>query len=712
MRPRPVSVPVVMQTNAAESGAASLGMLLAYYGLWIPLEQLRDDCGVGREEPGMESLLLVAESRGLTIQTHPLTGDSLENIPVPCLLERRDGSCVVLRGVSRRHVWLNDPAVGALRSLKDQFLRSCGLQAVQFTPGSGFRVGGSPTAVSSFLRSRLHGSFAPFLFVLLSGLAAAAVGAVSPAFGRVFLDRILSRRNPEWLTSYLLILTAITAAGIAAALFQAVYLLKLKGKLAVVGNSTFFWHLLRLPISFFQQHLAGDLALRQNSNDDVADTIMGHLVPVALNLVTMALYLAVMLRYSIPLTAVGLCAMALNLVCARYVAKRQVNIARAQFRDVGKLESCTVSGIEMIETIKATGAENGFFSRWAGIQAGVNMSVVRLFKLKKFLAALAPFLQALSNVAILILGVTLILRGGFTAGMLLAFQGFLAAFLAPSATLLTASAKAEEMRAQMERIDDVMGTPEERSAHSADGSLDKLSGTVVLTDVTFGYSRLAPPLVEHFSLTLLPGKSVAFVGASGCGKSTLSKLISGLYEPWSGAITYDGKPRSAYSRTLFTSSLAVVDQDIVLFEDTVANNLRMWDTTIEDFDLIMAARDAHIHEDIMQRDGGYDAPVLESGRNFSGGQRQRLEIARVLAQDPTILIMDEATSALDAKTEYEVVNSIKARGISCIVIAHRLSTIRDCDEIIVLDKGHVVERGTHEMLCTLHGRYAALLSNE
>lgn len=712
MRPRPVSVPMIMQTNAAESGAACLGMLLAYYGLWIPLEQLRNDCGVGREEPGMENLLRVAEGRGLMVQAHQLTGNSLEDIPVPCLLERQDGSYVVLRGVSLRHVWLNDPAVGALRSSREQFLSSFGTQAVQFTPGLGFQMGGSPTTVSSFLRSRLHGSFAPVLFVLLSGLAVAAVGAASPAFARVFLDRILSQRNSEWLIPFLLILAAITAAGILASLLQAVYLLKLKGKLAVVGNSVFFWHLLRLPISFFQQHLAGDLALRQSSNDDVADTLMGHLTPVILNLVTMVLYLAVMLRYSLPLTAVGLCAMALNLVCARYVAKRQVNIARAQFRDVGKLESCTVSGIEMMETIKATGAENGFFARWAGVQASVNTSIVRLFKLKKYLAALPPFLQALSNVAVLILGVILILRGDFTAGMLLAFQGFLSAFLAPSATLLTASEKMEEMRAQMERIEDVMGTPEEKSTHSEDGSLDKLGGDVELTDVTFGYSRLSPPLVEHFSLTLAPGKSVAFVGASGCGKSTLSKLISGLYEPWSGTITYDGKPRSAYSRTAFTSSLAVVDQDIILFEDTVANNLRMWDATIEDFELIMAARDAHIHEDIMRRDGGYSAPVQEGGRNFSGGQRQRLEIARVLAQDPTVLIMDEATSALDAKTEYEVVKAIKARGISCIVIAHRLSTIRDCDEIIVLDKGHVVERGTHETLCALGGRYAALLSNE
>ena len=266
----------------------------------------------------------------------------------------------------------------------------------------------------------------------------------------------------------------------------------------------------------------------------------------------------------------------------------------------------------------------------------------------------------------------------------------------------------------MERVEDVMEYPTDVEFADAqdDVEYDKLSGLVELKNVTFGYSRLSAPLIENFSLTLKPGSRVAFVGPSGCGKSTLSKLISGLYKPWSGEILFDGKPISAIDRNVFTGSLAVVDQDIILFEDTIANNIKMWDTSIEDFEMIMAARDAKLHEDIMQRDGGYQYRITEGGKDFSGGQRQRMEIARVLAQDPTIIIMDEATSALDAKTEYEVVNSIKERGITCIVVAHRLSTVRDCDEIIVMDNGKVVERGTHEQLYAQGGAYAKLISSD
>ena len=386
-------------------------------------------------------------------------------------------------------------------------------------------------------------------------------------------------------------------------------------------------------------------------------------------------------------------------------------------RDSGKLAGATVAGIEMIETIKSSGAENGYFEKWAGYQASVNTQKVRYEKLDKYLGALPSLVSTITNSAVMMAGVWLTIHGEFTAGMILAFQGLLSSFSSPAMTLVSAGQTIQEMRTQMERVEDVMQYPEDvvydaETKLEDDVEYDKLSGSVVMRDVTFGYSRLGAPLIEHFDLELKPGSRVAFVGGSGCGKSTLSKLISGLYQPWSGEILFDGKPIREIDRSVFTGSLAVVDQDIILFEDTIANNIKMWDSSIEDFEMILAARDASLHADIMQRDGGYNYKIAEGGKDFSGGQRQRMEIARVLAQDPTIIILDEATSALDAKTEYEVVKSIKDRGITCIVVAHRLSTIRDCDEIIVLDHGKVVERGTHEELYALGGAYTRLISNE
>jgi ABC-type bacteriocin/lantibiotic exporter with double-glycine peptidase domain len=401
---------------------------------------------------------------------------------------------------------------------------------------------------------------------------------------------------------------------------------------------------------------------------------------------------------------------------ARVISQKRINLTRGQMRDSGKLAATTTSGIQMIETIKASGAENGFFERWAGFQASVNSSAVKSAMLNQYLGALPGALQQIANIAVLILGVMLIMDGTFTVGMLLAFQGFMSSFLAPMDSLIGVGQSVQEMRSSMERVEDVMNyKPDVEYApqkENEEREYSKLTGVLDMKDVTFGYSRLSEPLIENFNLTIKPGQRIAFVGPSGCGKSTLSKLISGLYRPWSGDIEFDGQPQNHICREVFTGSVAVVDQDIILFEDTIANNIKMWDKSIEDFEMILAARDAGLHSEIVQRDGGYNGMVLESGKNFSGGQRQRLEIARVLAQDPRIIILDEATSALDAKTEYEVISAIKDRGITCIIVAHRLSTIRDCDEIIVMDKGKVIERGKHDELYRTGGLYTQLVATE
>ena len=544
------------------------------------------------------------------------------------------------------------------------------------------------------------------------------MGVITPAFSRIFLDRLLPGKNPGWLYPFLIAYFIFAVIQVLISAVQTYYSNKINGKMAVVGNMTFLWKVLHMPMEFFSQRMAGDIQGRQNSNGSIASQMVNTFVPLVLNSCMMVFYLVVMIRYSLILTLVGICSIIVNLIISRMISSMRINMTRGILRDSGKLSSTTVSGIEMIETIKASGAEDGFFEKWAGYQASVNRQETQFTKQSWFLNMIPNLVSVLTNSTVLMLGVYFAMTSHFTVGMIMAFQGFLASFSAPATSLISAGQTIQEMRTSMERIEDVMQYPSDicyeskRVESNGEQSYSKLKGNIELKNVTFGYSRLAPPLIKDFNLSLKTGSRVAFVGPSGCGKSTLSKLISGLYQPWSGEILFDGKPINEIDRNVFTGSLAVVDQDIILFEDSISNNIKMWDGSIEDFEMIMAARDASLHEDIMYREGGYQCRLIEGGRNFSGGQRQRLEIARVLAQDPTIIIMDEATSALDAKTEYDVVQSIKDRGITCIVVAHRLSTIRDCDEIIVLDKGVVAERGTHEELYTKGGIYKELVSNE
>ncbi len=711
-------VPVVMQMEALECGAASLTMILAYYGKWVPLEQVRADCGVSRDGSNAKNVLKAARSYGLAAKGYRYEpGQLKENGKFPCIIHWNFNHFVVLCGFKGDRAILNDPAKGSYPVSMETFDASFTGICMMFEPTESFEPGGKPKSMFSFARKRLAGAGTAIVFVVLTTGITSLIGVIQPAFSRVFMDRLLTRRNPEWFYPFLGALAFLSILQLAVAFAQAKSRLLIEGKLAAVGNTSFMWKVLRMPMEFFSQRMAGDIQQRQEASATIADTLVNTLAPLVLNAVTLIFYLIVMVRYSPVLACVGVCSILLNVGMSQVISRKRVNITRVQMRDSGKLASSTVAGIEMIETIKASGAETGYYARWAGYQASVNTQQVRYARLNQYLGMIPGLISQLANTAVLVLGALFAIQGNFTAGMVMAFQGFLNAFTQPAMTLIEAGQTIQEMRTQMERVEDVMEYPIDVSCAEArtageDTEYSKLSGAVEMKHVTFGYSRLAPPLIEDFSLSLKPGSRVAFVGGSGCGKSTLSKLISGLYQPWSGEILFDGRPVKDIDRGVFTGSLAVVDQDIILFEDSIRNNIKMWDDSIEDFEMILAARDAQLHEDIMQRDGGYSYVITEGGKDFSGGQRQRMEIARVLAQDPTIIILDEATSALDARTEYDVVRSIRDRGITCIVVAHRLSTIRDCDEIIVLDHGKVMERGTHEELYAKNGYYTQLVTNE
>ena len=710
-------VPVVMQLEALECGAACLAMILAYYRKWVPLEQVRIDCGVSRDGSNAKNILMAARNHGMNAGGYKMEPEALrEKGTFPCIIHWNFNHFVVCCGFKGKYAYLNDPARGSVKVTMKEFDEAFTGICLMITPSENFVPGGKKESTLDFAARRLRGAGAAVAFVVLTTLITYLFGIINPGFTRFFMDRLLTGENRNLLMPFVVLMTAVGVVQIIVSAAQYIYSLKINGKMSVIGNGTFMWKVLKLPMEFYSQRMAGDIQLRQGTNAEIATVLVDTLTPLALNAVMMIVYLVFMLRFSVLLTLVGISTVVINAFAAKIISDQRINVTRVQMRDEGKLASATISGIQMAETIKASGAEYGYFAKWAGYQASVSAQEVQAAKIDAYYGVIPAFFAVIADNVVLVVGIFLTMQGKFSLGSILLFQGFMSGFMEPASTIISAGQTIQEMRTEMERVEDVMQYPDDDlykdDPLDPEKDYEKLKGNVELRNVTFGYSRLGDPLIEDFSMSMKTGSRVAFVGASGCGKSTLSKLISGMYKPWSGEILFDGKPIDEIDRSVFRGSLAVVDQDIILFEDSISDNIKMWDETIEDFEVIMAARDAQIHDDIIQRKDGYHGKLTEGGKDLSGGQRQRLEIARVLAQDPSIIIMDEATSALDAKTEYELVKAVKDRGITCIVIAHRLSTIRDCDEIIVMDHGEVIERGTHEELYAKGGYYTELISND
>ncbi|MDR1840355.1 MAG: ATP-binding cassette domain-containing protein, partial [Holophagales bacterium] len=620
---------------------------------------------------------------------------------------------VVLKRITKKYACLNDPAKGGVKVPIEQFNVSFTGIAIAITPGKDFEPSGKPVSVWPFALARLKGAAPAFTFIITLSALASVIGIITILMNRVFIDEFLAAPSLKWpVYGFIAVFLAFQFLSVLLRVIDTKTSLKIAAKFAVVSSGMFMWRALRLPLDFYSSRHAEDIASRQRENDNISLSLIKLFAPLLIDAIMAAFYLFIVLRYSVLLSVIGLSSLLVNYLINKFITRKNADISRASSRDAGKLGAMTATGVEMIETIKSAGAEDRFFERWSGYHAAVNDSRIKSAKLNQWMGLIPQLVSQAVNVIIVLIGAGLIIRGDMTIGVFFAFQGFLSASIAPFSKILNAGLEMQRTKISMERVQDVFNckTDVEYGEFQAEESFYKLSGLIEIKNLTFGYSRLSPPLLENFSLTVKQGGSVALVGASGCGKSTIAKLISNLYKPWSGDILFDGKPADEIPREIFTSSVSVVDQDIVLFKDSINNNIKTWDKSIEDFEVILAARDAQIHSAIIDRDGGYNGAVLEGGRNFSGGERQRLEIAGALANDPTIIIMDEATSALDARTEYDVIKAVRDRSVSTVVIAHRLSTIRDCDEIIVLDKGKVLQRGTHDELYAAEGKYRDLVS--
>ena len=709
---RVAKVPMVMQMEALECGAAALAMVLAYYGKWLSLEQVRNDCGVSRDGSSAKTIVEAARNYGLDAKGYRMPAEALKGRQ-PAILHWDFHHFVVFRGFDRKgRACVNDPASGPVKYSLEEFRKHFTGVCLTFRPTEKFEKSGQPTSILSYVRRNMKGSREGFWLTFIFALMAAFVALVTPLFTRIFLDDILSGNKNEWVPYFFAGMGIVALYQFFVVLLQTRYAKRVAGSLALKGNKEYLRHLFRLPMSFFAMRNVGDLQQRMHLNQSITHTLVEVLAPQLINITLLVLYVALMFSYSVSLTLIGILAVVFNLAMVKHFANQRINLTRSMEQSVGKYVSATISCIDNMETIKAAGAETGFFKYWSGLWAHKFNITNNVAKEQVWTSLLPVLVTGLVNVIVLILGAFLIIQGEMTVGMLMAFQGFMGAFLMPVNELVNASQTIVEMRSQMERVEDVMKYPEDHRDMEGEVLQGKLGGLLELKHVTFGYSPLQPPLIEDFNLRIEPGHSVALVGTSGCGKSTLAKLISGLYKPWSGEILFDGRPIESISSEELTNSVAVIDQNVVLFDDTVAQNIRMWDPSIEDFTMMIACNDAQIRADIVSRPEGFSTQIVKGGQNFSGGQRQRIEIATALAKEPAILIMDEATSALDPKTEDEVMTRIRRMGPTQIIVAHRLSTIRDCDEIIVMDQGKILQRGRHEELINEEGFYQELMKSE
>lgn len=702
---RRARTPTVIQMEAVECGAAALAIVLGYHGRIIPLEDLRVECGVSRDGSKALNIIKAARRLGMTSKGFKYDVASLVKAPLPAILFWNFNHFVVLEGFGQNGdiFYINDPASGPRKVAAKEFDESYTGVTLTFEPGPDFKKGGSKPSVLGFLLARLRGCESAFLFAILCALFLVVPGLITPAFTRIFIDDYLIGTDKIWLRPLLLGMVITAGVQIILTTLQQWCLLRFRVKLSLASSGRFLAHIMRLPMRYYAQRFSGEIGSRLALNDQVASMVGGELATIALNLILVVFFGVLLFLYDGVLAMIAVTVALLNFIMLKAVSRIRSDRNRVTMQEYGKLYGTSINGLAMIENLKSGGGEDDFFSRWAGYQARALTEKQGLLSLTQYTSLAPTLLDAVSSAAILTVGAFRIMDGELTVGTLVAFQALVLQFNGPLTSLIQFGNNLQMLEANVTRIQDVMRAEQDpiyqnKADEKPFAGIGKLAGHIELRNVTFGYSPLDPPLIEDFSLKLEPGHRIALVGGSGSGKSTVAKLLSGLYEPWSGEVLFDGHPLREIPRDVFGNSVGMVDQDIVFFSGSVRENLSLWDTTIPDADIITAARDAEIAEVITSRPGGFQSQLAEGGGNFSGGQRQRLEIARSLATNPSILILDEATSALDASTESLIDRNIRRRGCSCLIVAHRLSTIRDADEIIVMANGKIVERGNFETL--------------
>ena len=708
-----VKTPTIYQMEATECGAASLTMVFGYYGKFLPLEQMRIETGVSRDGCNAKNILRAARKFGMEAKGYKKSLEGLLEMEAPCIIHWNFNHFVVWEGVQGKYAYINDPAMGR-RKLTMEELDDCYTGVVlAFQPTESFEKSKKKKTLMSFIKKRLKGQTGTITALFTIGLLMVFPGMVIPVFSQFFIDEIISAGHDDWMSVFLAVMAFTVLFKQGLTYYRGMLLQRFQNKMALTSAHEFLSHMFRLPMSFFDQRYSGDLAQRDDNNNYVSTFLAGDLAETVLNIFVAAFYLILLLVYSPLLTLIGIFNVVFNLMVVKLSSNSISSMTMKFQQDQGKLVGSLFAGLNITATLKASGAESGYVSRIQGNYAKTTLLEQKIGKRQEILNAIPTAANEITSVLVLMLGGLLVIKGNLTAGMLVAYTSLLDSFTDPVNKLVQFVQKIQTLKADMSRVEDIMKYEEDgkfKETKKVPMTM-KLEGVVDLEDISFGYSILENPLVEGFNFHLNSGSSIAFVGASGCGKSTVSKIVSGLYLPWGGEVRMDGVPVANIPKEILSSSISTVSQEITLFSGTIKDNLTMWNKSVMDVDIVKAAKDACIHDVITSKPGAYDFKLAEGGSNLSGGQRQRLEIARALVTNPSILIMDEATSALDPVVEKEIIDNIKRRGCTCVIVAHRLSAIRDCDEIIVMDRGKIVQRGNHEELAKVDGHYQRLIQN-
>ena len=713
MRNRYVKVPTVFQMEATECGAASLSMIFSYWGKYMPLEQLRIETGVSRDGCSAGNIMRAATRYGMECHGYRKEPKSLRGVDLPCIIHWDFNHFVVLEGFKGKYAYINDPAVGRRRLTTEELDEGFTGIVITFKPTEAFEKQRKTESLLPLVKERLVGvKSAPFQAVVI-GILLAVPGVIFPVLSQIFIDDILGKTEVSWFAQFLVFMAGTIVFRAALTLYRSFILQRTKNRLVLLSSKQFLFHLFRLPAEFYDQRYTGDLCSRVSCNDSINSFIAGDLAGTLLNLLAAIFYLVLLLIYNPLMTLIGMAGTAINVIIAGITSKKLSEKAVRIQQDKGKLAGAVCAGIGISTTIKASGAENIYCTRILGYDAKVSSLEQQMGKIRSVSGAIPQVLGYLFDAVLLVVGAFFVINGKMTLGMLLAFTLLFKVFSEPVEQLVDFAKKIQTAKADMARVNDILKYPRDEKFTSNRINTEiksKLTGAVECQSITFGYSKLAKPLIEDFSFTLAPGSSVAIVGPSGCGKSTVTKLVSGLYRPWSGKILIDGVSLDEIPAEILHSSVSAVSQSITLFSGTVKDNLTMWNPAVSEQDMINAAKDACIHDTIIQKPNAYNYLISEGGSNLSGGQRQRLEIARALATNPTVLILDEATSALDPLVEKQIIDNIKRRGCTCVVVAHRLSAVRDCDRIIVMNEGRIAQKGSHEELAAADGLYKRFMT--